>query len=69
MKLHSQIMLGLLSSMFVLNVASADDRDTKMKGHRQEMNCDGMGMHGDMKMGHSAQAQKHLSELKSKLTE
>ena len=67
MKLHSQIMFGLLSSVFVLNVASAADSDSKMKEHKHEMNCEGMGMHGDMKMDHSAQAQKHLSELKSKL--
>jgi Spy/CpxP family protein refolding chaperone len=67
MKLHSQIMLGLLSTVFVFNVASAADSESKMKGHKHEMNCEGMGMHGDMQMDPSAQAQKHLGELKSKL--
>ncbi len=67
MKFHSQMMLGLLSTVFVFNVASAADNESKMKGHKHEMKCEGMGMHGDMQMDHSAQAQKHLSELKSKL--
>lgn len=67
MKVRTQIMLGLFSSMLAVSAASAVDSDSKMKGHKHEMNCEGMNMHGDMKMDHSAQAQKHLNELKSKL--
>ncbi len=68
MKVHTQIMLGLLSSVFAVGVATAVDSDSKMKGYKHETNCEGMSMmHGDMKMDHVAQAQKHLSELKDKL--
>lgn len=68
MKIRTQIMLGLFSSVLAVNVASAVDSDSKMKGHKQEDKCEGMSMmHGDMQMDHVAQAQKHLSELKGKL--
>lgn len=68
MKVHTQIMLGLLSSVFAVSVATAADVDSKMKGHKHGADCEGMSMmQGDMKMDHVAGAQKHLSELKGKL--
>lgn len=68
MKVHTQIMLGLLSSVLAVSVATAADSDSKMKGHKHETDCEGMSMmQGDMKMDHVASAQKHLSEFKGKL--
>ena len=68
MKVHTQIMLGLLSSMFAVSMATAADSDNMMKGHKHRADCEGMSMmQGDMKIDHVAGAQKHLNELKGKL--
>jgi len=65
MKLHTKLTLGLISSLFVVSLATAG---TKMGPYHSGMGCDGMGMmSGDMKMDPVARAEKHLGELKAKL--
>ena len=68
MKLHTQITLGLISTLLAVGVATAADPGGKMKQEKAKTDCHGMGMmQGDMKMDHVARATKHLSELKAKL--
>jgi len=64
MKLHTKLMLGLISSLFVAGFAVAAGPGR----HHYGMDCNGMGMmSGNMKMDPVARANKHLSELKTKL--
>ena len=37
MKIRTQIMLGLFSSVLAVSVASAVDSDSKMKGHNRKI--------------------------------
>ena len=43
MKLHTKLMLGLISSPFAVSLATAG---TKMGPHHSGMGCDGMGKRG-----------------------
>lgn len=68
MKLHTQITLGLISSLLAVGVATAADPGGKMKHEKDKTGCYGMGMmQDDMRMDHVARAEKHLSELKAEL--
>lgn len=68
MKLHTKLTLGLVSSLFVVGLATAAASGTKMGSHHSGMDCNGMGMmSGDMKKDPAARAQKHLGELNAKL--
>lgn len=68
MKLHTKLALGLISSLFVANLATAAEPGTKMSRHNLGMDCNNMSyMPGDMRTDPIARAQKNLSELKAKL--
>lgn len=68
MKLHTKLALGLISSVFVANLATAADQGMRMSRNNPGMNCNSMGfMPGDTERDPVARAQKHLSELKAKL--
>ncbi len=69
MKLHTKLMLGLISSFFAVSLATAAGHDTKTSPHHHHgADCDRMSsMSGDMETDPVARAQKHLSELKTKL--
>ncbi|NTV95667.1 MAG: Spy/CpxP family protein refolding chaperone [Thiobacillus sp.] len=68
MKLHTKLTLGLMSSLFVVSLATAAGPGAKMGPYHAGMDCNGMGMmSGDMKMDPVARANKHLTELKAKL--
>ena len=68
MKLPAKLTLGLISSLLVVNLATAADQSAKMSQHNPGMDCNGMGMMpGDMEKDPVARAQKHLSDLNAKL--
>lgn len=68
MKPHTKLALGLISSLFVANLATAADQDMTMSRNYTGMNCNRMGfMPGDTERDPVARAQKHLSEMKAKL--
>lgn len=68
MKLHTKLALGLISSLFVANLATAAEPGTKMSRHNLGMDCNNMSyMPGDMRTDPIARAQKNLSGLKAKL--
>lgn len=68
MKLHTKLMLGLASSLFVVSFTTAAASGTKMGPYHSGMDCNGMGMmSGDMKWDPAARAQKRLGELNAKL--
>jgi hypothetical protein len=68
MKLHNKLTLGLISSLFVVSLATAAGPCAKMSPNYHGMDCDGMGMmSGDMKRDPVTRANNHLSELSAKL--
>lgn len=68
MKLPTRLTLGLISSVFAMNLATAAENGAKMSMNNPGMNCNGMSMMpGDMGMNTVAKAQKHLSELQTAL--
>ena len=70
MKLHTKLTLGMMSSLFVVSLATAAGPGAKMGPHYAGMDCNGNGMgmmSGDMKMAPVTRANKHLTELKTKL--
>ena len=68
MKLHTKLMLGLLSALFAASFAMATEHGTKMSPRHPGIDCNGMGMmSGDMKTDPVARAHKRLSELKAQL--
>jgi Spy/CpxP family protein refolding chaperone len=68
MKLHNKLALGLISSLFVVSLATAAAPCAKMSPHYHGMDCDGMGMmSGDMKRDPVTRANSHLTELSAKL--
>ncbi|MHB1332013.1 MAG: Spy/CpxP family protein refolding chaperone [Sulfuriferula sp.] len=67
MKLRTKIALGLLSSVFAVGIATAANHEMG-HGQKHERGCEGMGMmRGHMMKDPVATANKHLSELKTKL--
>ncbi|MHB1176672.1 MAG: Spy/CpxP family protein refolding chaperone [Sulfuriferula sp.] len=67
MKLRTKIALGLISSVCAVGIATAANHEMK-HGQKHEMDCDGMDMmRGHMMKDPVATANKHLSELKTKL--
>jgi len=68
MKLHTKLTLGLISSVFAANLATAAESGAKMTMNNPGMDCNSMSMMpGDMGMNPTARAQKHLSELNAAL--
>ena len=69
MKLHTKLMLGLISAVFAASVATAAERGAKVNRHSQSgMYCNSVRMMpGDMEKDPVTSAQKHLNEVKAKL--